>query len=233
MIDKRLSLIERPSPNHGPRKGCSSPDLVILHYTAMESCVAALDRLCDPDHEVSAHYLISREGKIFAMVSECRRAWHAGHSYWQGTTDINSRSIGIELDYPGSLSDYPPFPEAQMNALETLLGDIFKRWSILSSSVLGHSDIAPSRKADPGAKFDWTRLAKAGFAKGHENPKSVQPNSRLSPLDQFIFDLEKIGYDPRSSSKDLLNAFRLRWRQGHLGPLDDIDLMLAHTLVCA
>jgi N-acetylmuramoyl-L-alanine amidase len=138
--------------------------MVVLHYTAMASARAAADRLCDPWAEVSAHYLIGRDGAVLALVPEELRAWHAGTSAWGGVGDVNSRSIGIELDNPGHVLGYHPFPEPQMASLEALLAGVVARWAIRPERVLGHACVAPGRKIDPGRKFDWRRLARRGLA---------------------------------------------------------------------
>lgn len=164
-----MRIIQRPSPNFGERKGVSRPDMILIHYTGMETCEAAIARLCDPGPEVSAHYVISEAGQITQLVAEDRRAWHAGLSEWEGETDINSRSIGIELANPGPLDDLPPFPEPQMTALEWLIADIRTRWAIPDARILGHSNVAPGRKADPGPKFDWARI-RGGFDPSGQTP---------------------------------------------------------------
>lgn len=155
-----MKIIQRPSPNFGPRKGGVAPDMIIIHYTGMTGTDTALDRLCDPGPEVSAHYLISETGQCYQLVEEAWRAWHAGVGSWDGCMDINSQSIGIELANPGPLLDFPPFPEPQILALETLIADIRSRWVIPSGRILGHADVSPGRKIDPGPKFDWARLRK-------------------------------------------------------------------------
>ena len=153
------------SENHNERR-LGPPDMIVVHYTDMESAKAARARLCDPSAEVSAHYLIDIDGAVEQLVSEERRAWHAGVSEWGGETDINSRSIGIELQNQGpNGGGYHPFPEPQMAALEALLARIAARWSIRPENVVGHSDVAPGRKVDPGPKFDWARLVRLGLAK--------------------------------------------------------------------
>lgn len=149
-----------PSPNHGPRRGGACPDMVVLHHTAMVSVDAALARLRDPGPEVSAHYLVAEDGRTWALVPEERRAWHAGRACWGAVTDVNSRSIGIELANTGR----HPFPEPQMRALEALLSDIRARWPVPPERVVGHACVAPGRKVDPGPRFDWRRLALAGHA---------------------------------------------------------------------
>ncbi len=155
-----MGLIQRPSPNFDAR---SVPvDILLLHYTGMTSAKAALDRLCDPAAKVSAHYLIDEDGTVWQMVDEANRAWHAGVSSWRGCRDINGASIGIELVNPGHEFGYRAFPEAQMTALEALATGILARHAIIARNVIGHSDVAPMRKQDPGELFDWARLARAG-----------------------------------------------------------------------
>jgi len=156
-------MIERPSPNHDARPQGSAIDILVLHYTGMKTADAALARLCDPAARVSAHYTIDRDGEIYAHVPETRRAWHAGVSYWAGERDVNARSIGIELVNPGHEFGYVPFPEEQMAALIDLSGDILKRHPIPPHRVLAHSDVAPSRKSDPGELFSWAQLADFGI----------------------------------------------------------------------
>ena len=151
---RRPGLPVALSPNHGDRRGGARPDLIVIHYTAMATAAAARDRLCDPAAEVSAHWLIDEAGEATALVPEDRRAWHAGAGAWGGASDVNSRSIGIELANPGDR----PFPEPQMAALESLLAAIRTRWGIPPARVIAHSDMAPGRKTDPGPFFDWARL---------------------------------------------------------------------------
>ncbi|MGB0498458.1 MAG: N-acetylmuramoyl-L-alanine amidase [Rubricella sp.] len=196
-----MRALKRPSPNHGPRKGGAAVDMVVLHYTAMESAEASLARLCDPAAEVSAHYLIDLDGTLWQLVAEDRRAWHAGLSHWQGESDVNSRSIGIELQNRGD----HPFPVPQMRALEALLADIRARHAIPPERVLGHSDIAPERKGDPGARFDWRGLARAGHALWVEGTGGSDGVADL---------MRAAGYDPAAGAEALLSAFRLRF-----GPL--------------
>jgi N-acetylmuramoyl-L-alanine amidase len=208
------------SPNFGERRGGLSPTFIVLHYTAMASCQAAADRLCDPAFEVSAHYLIDYDGTVHPLVAETARAWHAGAGQWQGLDDMNSRSIGIELANDG----FEPFPEPQMAALETLLGAIMARWSIPPQGVIGHSDMAPGRKTDPGARFDWHRLARGGLAIWPLSEEVEAPDAA-----SFYDLLLAIGY-PDVSQEALLHAFRLRFRPIAQGPLDLTDLKLAQAL---
>lgn len=151
------------SPNVEPHRGGRRPDMLILHYTGMASAEAACRWLCDPASKVSCHYLVDEAGEVTQMVDEMSRAWHAGAASWEGDSDINSRSIGIEIHNPGPEGGYPDFPEAQMASVITLAGEIVARHQIRPEHVLAHSDVAPGRKVDPGEKFDWKRLAGAGI----------------------------------------------------------------------
>jgi N-acetylmuramoyl-L-alanine amidase len=154
-----------PSQNFEPRRGKTRPDMLILHYTGMMSCERAIFWLAEPRSKVSCHYVVDEHGRITQMVDEAHRAWHAGIASWAGETDINSASIGIEIHNPGHELGYPDFPEAQMAAVVALCQDIVARNAIPPQRVLGHSDVAPGRKIDPGEKFDWRRLHAAGV--GH------------------------------------------------------------------
>jgi N-acetylmuramoyl-L-alanine amidase len=154
-------LIERPSPNHDARG--TAIDMLVLHYTGMKTAEEALARLCDPQAKVSAHYTIDRDGRVYAHVPEERRAWHAGLSFWAGERNINGCSVGIELVNPGHEFGYEPFPETQIAALIDLAGEIMGRHAIPPGRVLGHSDVAPARKEDPGELFPWPQLADFGI----------------------------------------------------------------------
>ncbi|WP_244293973.1 N-acetylmuramoyl-L-alanine amidase [Pannonibacter carbonis] len=157
--DCSVSAKVHPSPNHNERRDAATIDMLVLHYTGMQDGTSALQRLCDPRAEVSAHYLVEEDGSILQCVPEARRAWHAGKSFWKGVTDINSCSIGIEIVNPGHNWGYRPFPEAQIAAVIALCADICARHRITPWRVLAHSDIAPERKEDPGELFPWDRLA--------------------------------------------------------------------------
>lgn len=214
-----------PSPNFGVRRDGLLPEFVVIHYTAMENCAAAAERLCDPAHEVSAHYLIDYDGTLHNLVPEEARAWHAGAGAWRGLTDMNSRSIGIELANDG----FEPFPEPQMAALETLLAGIMQRWGIPPQGVIGHSDMSPGRKSDPGARFDWQRLARAGL--------SVWPAPAIGPDPATGHDLScfrdvasRIGYQMDAGDDALLRAFRLRFRPWAKGPLEAADVQLVQAV---
>ncbi|GAK69218.1 putative N-acetylmuramoyl-L-alanine amidase [Agrobacterium rubi TR3 = NBRC 13261] len=154
-----------PSPNHGERIDVSAPDIIILHYTGMGTADSALSWLCNPESQVSSHYFVFEDGRVMQLVPETRRAWHAGKSVWDGANDINSRSIGIEIANAGHPAGLPDFPEAQIRAVIELCRDCGERWSIAPERVLGHSDIAPVRKIDPGEKFPWDVLSQNGV--GH------------------------------------------------------------------
>ena len=154
-----------PSPNFGARRDGRSPDMIILHYTGMETADGALKWLCTPESEVSCHYFVHEDGRIEQLVREADRAWHAGRSVWKGETDINSASIGIEIANAGHPGGLPDFPEAQVAAVIELCRDCGERWDIAPERVLAHSDVAPIRKVDPGEKFPWGRLHAAGV--GH------------------------------------------------------------------
>ncbi len=213
----RSKVLTDPSPNFGPRRDGLRPELVVIHYTAMKSCAAARDRLCDPAAEVSAHYLISEAGEVLSLVPEEMRAWHAGAGEWRGRGDVNSRSIGIELANSGA----HPFPEPQMAALEALLAGVMARWGIAPAAVIGHSDMAPGRKSDPGPRFDWRRLARAGLA--------VWPEAGAGDPARFAACARTFGY-PDAAPDTLLAAFRLRFRPWARGPLDATDAGLAADL---
>ena len=203
-----MQLIDHPSPNHGPRADGAAIDLLILHYTGMASGEAALARLCDPAAEVSAHYLIDEDGRVFRLVPEQRRAWHAGSAYWAGERDVNSRSIGIELVNPGHELGYRPFPDAQMAALEALTLDILARHPIPAHRVLGHSDVAPARKRDPGELFDWERLAEAGVgawprgvARRHRVTRSFGRDDHDEAIAEVQDGLRRYGYEVEPSGR--------------------------------
>ncbi|SEF92447.1 N-acetylmuramoyl-L-alanine amidase [Jhaorihella thermophila] len=188
----------------------------------MHGAEAALERLCDPAAEVSAHYLIGMDGTVWQLVEESERAWHAGAGEWGGQGDVNSRSIGIELDNLGN----HPFAEPQMAALERLLADIMTRWSIPPHGVIGHSDMAPGRKRDPGPRFDWARLARLGLAR---NPGRTTASHEPPGFDEFRRLARAAGYDDTIPDELLLETVRLRYRPWALGPLGAEDLAVLST----
>lgn len=216
-----MDLIAAPSPNFDARTG--PPDMLILHYTGMATGEAALARMRDPEAKVSAHYMVEEYGRVFALVPEERRAWHAGLSFWRGATDINSGSIGIEIVNPGHELGYPTFPDAQIAAVIDLLTDIRSRWTIPDDRILGHSDVAPGRKEDPGEKFPWKRLAEAGHGLWVE--PAAAPGVALAEGDvgTGVFALQagltRFGYScPPSGTYDawtttVVHAFQSHWRQ--------------------
>lgn len=170
----------RVSPNFGPREGTRKPDMIVLHYTGMETGQGAEAWLCDPASEVSSHYLVHEDGRIVQMVRESDRAWHAGKSSWRGVTDTNSRSVGIEIVNPGHALGYPKFPKVQIDAVIGLCRGIIGRHGIAPEFVLAHSDAAPGRKVDPGEKFPWPRLFEAGV--GHLVKPAPIRRGRVSQL---------------------------------------------------
>ncbi len=157
-----MNSTERASPNWNERGG-QAPDLLLLHYTGMTTAQAALERLCDPAAEVSAHWLVEEDGRVWRLVPEEKRAWHAGRSHWAGASDLNARSVGIEIVNPGHEFGYRAFPPAQIAAVTELCRGVLQRWPIPPARVLGHSDVAPLRKSDPGELFPWRALAAAGI----------------------------------------------------------------------
>ena len=171
-----------PSPNHDARAAGLSTDILLLHYTGMTSTEIAIERLRDPAARVSSHYVVDEPGTILQLVPEARRAWHAGLSSWEGENDINSRSIGIEIGNPGHSYDYPDFPEAQIAAVIALCRDIVARRRIRPDRVLAHSDVAPQRKVDPGEKFPWERLHRAGVG-AWIAPSPIRPGAVLTLRD--------------------------------------------------
>jgi len=185
-----VNRIECPSPNHNAR--AADVSMIVLHYTGMESAEAAIQRLCDPEANVSAHYLIHEDGRVLSMVAEERRAWHAGASHWRGVTDVNSASIGIEIVNPGHEWGYRDFPEAQIEALIGLVADIKERHGITRGNVVGHSDIAPARKRDPGERFPWGRLARLRLALPRPTRNLMDPGWTGAG---FLLALERFGYD--------------------------------------
>ncbi len=200
------NLIDTPSPNHDER---SLPvSMIVLHYTGMKDAASAIARLADPAAKVSCHYLIAEDGQIIRMVPEERRAWHAGQSWWRGITDINSASIGIEIVNPGHEFGYRPFPEEQIDALVPLLSDIKERHGITRGNVVGHSDIAPQRKQDPGELFPWGRLARLRLALPRPAKNLMDPRWTDAG---FLLALERFGYDV-SDKLAAVVAFQRRFR---------------------
>ncbi|MGX7896666.1 N-acetylmuramoyl-L-alanine amidase [Tsuneonella sp. HG222] len=199
---------EAPSPNWNDR-GEDTISMVVLHYTDMLSADEAIARMCDPEAEVSAHYLVSREGEVVRLVDEDKRAWHAGVSFWRGHANVNGKSIGIELDNPGHTNGYEPFPDAQIEALIPLLARIVRRYDIPRANVVGHSDIAPQRKLDPGELFPWDRLAEGRLCL--PRPEKLELGDPFDNDGAFYLALERFGYDV-SDGHAAVSAFQRRWR---------------------
>ena len=205
-MDPELVHRELPSPNWDER--ALPVTMVVLHYTEMER-EAALERLTDPEAKVSAHYFIAEDGEVVRLVDEGKRAWHAGASYWRGHKDVNSASIGIELDHPGHAFGYRGFAEPQIEALVPLLSDIVRRHNIPRANVVGHSDVAPARKVDPGEMFPWDRLAECRLCLSR--PEKLDLGDPFPNDSSFYLALERFGYDV-SAGKKAVEAFQRRWR---------------------
>ena len=207
-------MIVRPSPNFDIRRHPVS--MLVLHYTGMQSAAEALDRLTDAQAKVSAHWVVAEDGQIISLVDESSRAWHAGKAWWRGITDVNSASIGIEIVNPGHEFGYRPFPAEQMAAVEELVAAAVARFGIDPSNVVGHSDIAPARKDDPGELFDWPRLARAGLAvavpAGGFDPNWTDAGT-LAALQRYGYDVT----EPRAA----VIAFQRRFRPANIdGSID-------------
>ena len=210
-----MDMIWTPSPNFDERKLPVS--ILVMHYTGMKDAASAINWLANPDAKVSAHYVVTEDGQVVNMVKEELRAWHAGRGYWRGIDDVNSASIGIEIVNPGHEWGYVPFPEEQMDAVTRLAHDVVKRHNIVPSNVIGHSDLAPSRKLDPGELFDWDRLAKLGIAL-----KKPPLNLGDPPWTDggFMLALERFGYDI-TAEEDAVRAFQRRFRPNNIDGVID------------
>ncbi|WP_285713470.1 N-acetylmuramoyl-L-alanine amidase [Erythrobacter oryzae] len=207
---------ERLSPNFDER---SLPiTMAVIHYTEMKPVGAAIERLTDPEAKVSAHYLITEEGGVIRLVPEDKRAWHAGASYWRGIPDVNSASIGIELDHPGHGLGYRGFAEAQIDALIPLLHRIVKQYDIPRANVVGHSDVAPMRKVDPGELFPWDRLAQHKLCL--PKPECLAAGNPFHNWGSFFLALERFGYDITDQAK-AVEAFERRWRPERITGVPD------------
>jgi N-acetylmuramoyl-L-alanine amidase len=214
-------VIGRPSLNHNERPAGKPIDMLVIHYTGMRDVESALQRLTDPAVQVSSHYLIDEAGEVYRLVDEKRRAWHAGVSYWAGERDINGISVGIELANPGHEIGYRPFAEPQMTALISLCRGILARHPVPPSRVLGHSDVAPARKIDPGELFDWPRLADAGIGQW---PKPADGPGDLAAVQKA---LARFGYEVAPGGKldeatrTALSAFQRHFRPARIDGLSD------------
>ncbi len=239
----------RPSPNHGERRGerCGGRqvDMLLLHYTGMESAEGALSWLCNPVSGVSAHYFVFEDGRLAQMVAETERAWHAGKSFWAGEADTNSCSVGIEIANPGHAGGSPEFPARQMAAVIDLCRDILSRHQIPQWRVLGHSDVAPGRKQDPGEKFDWPGLARAGIGlwpgpveAGVAKDPSVNLDGTGKVVRNFQEKLAAFGYgidvtgQLDTPTKTIVRAFHLHYRPDRVDkPFDNISMVMLNRLL--
>ena len=238
-----IETIDTPSPNFNART--KAPDALILHYTGMQSGEAALERLRDPAAEVSSHYMVEEDGRIFFLVPEERRAWHAGASFWQGERDMNSASVGIEIVNPGHEFGYRAFPDAQIAAVIALVADIRTRWQIPDNKIIAHSDVAPARRQDPGELFPWKILAEAGHGLWAE--PAASPGAPLGEGDEGagVFALQagltRLGYDCAptgqydAATATIVAAFQRHWLQTRVDGVacGDTRARLVHLLRAA
>ena len=219
-----MDVIQRPSPNFDPRPEGAPIDILVLHYTGMRTAEEALARLCDPEARVSSHYTIDEAGRIYRHVDESKRARHAGVSYWAGERDVNNRSIGIEIVNPGHEFGYVPFPEAQIAAVIALSRDILARHPISPDRVVGHSDVAPARKMDPGELFPWAFLAQheIGFFPRADRNESIQVSE-----DRFAAMLGSYGYGVaphvETPLATVVTAFQRHFRPERVDGVIDAD----------
>lgn len=210
-----MIITDAPSPNFGPRAGGRVPDLLILHYTDTRTAFDALKILQDPERQVSSHYLVDENGQIMRLVAEEMRAWHAGKSWWEGEGDVNSRSIGIEIQNPGHQFGYIPFPDQQIQSVIELCRDIIARHRILPYHVLAHSDIAPDRKADPGELFPWARLAQQGVGlfPVPSDADEADAEDIMGNEGDIKSLMTRYGYPPQADFKTLVTAFQRHFEQ--------------------
>jgi N-acetylmuramoyl-L-alanine amidase len=233
-----------PSPNHGERKNGKRPDMIVLHYTGMVDAKAALDRLCTPESEVSAHYLVFEDGRIVQCVKEAWRAWHAGVASWAGESDINSCSIGVEIANPGHDFGYPDFPRRQIAAVIALCRGIIVRRGIPADRVLAHSDVAPGRKRDPGEKFPWQALHDSGVGQWTKPAPIVErgPQLKLGDNNNDVRDLQlafaDFGYGVTlngifdETTHNVVTAFQRHFRPAKIdGIADDSTLRTLDALL--
>jgi len=221
-----VRIRDLPSPNQDDRPAGQAIDMLVLHYTGMQSGQAAIDRLRDPLAAVSSHYVVEEDGTVFRLVEEERRAWHAGISHWRGASGLNGRSIGIEIVNPGHEFGYRPYPALQMAAVCDLCLDILSRHPIAPRDVVAHSDVAPDRKEDPGELFDWEGLAANGVGLW---PKNAAPNMNGDALDL----LGMIGYRTDLPLPVLLRAFQRHWRPARVDGLLDAGTLKRLRVVAA
>ena len=222
-----MQVIDAPSPNFNDR---SLPiTMIVLHYTGMETGEAAIERLRDPAAKVSSHYLVAEDGIVLRLVDEDKRAWHAGRSHWRGVKDINSASVGIEIVNPGHEWGYRPFPDEQIAAVIRLVHEIKDRYGITRGNVVGHSDIAPARKLDPGELFPWGKLARLRLALPRPTKNLMDPGWTDGG---FLLALERFGYDVEDGPA-AVTAFQRRFRPEMVDGIIDAEcrmLLLALLL---
>ena len=213
-------LTQHPSPNFDARPAGTPVDMIVIHYTDMKSAAEALDRLTDPEAGVSAHYLIDEDGAVHRLVDEEMRAWHAGEARWRGRRDINARSVGIELANPGHHFGYRPFPDPQMAACIELSLSVLTRHPIPARNVVGHSDVAPRRKKDPGELFDWRRLAEKGLGLWPE----ASPGPAAGKIDEggIAAMLAEAGYETEDLAMTVA-AFQRHYRPTLTGGVIDAE----------
>jgi N-acetylmuramoyl-L-alanine amidase len=224
-----LEILSAPSPNFDARKG--PPDMIVMHYTGMETGESALSRLRTPEAKVSSHYLVEEDGRVFSLVAEERRAWHAGRGSWRGETDCNSVSVGIEIVNPGHEFGYRAFPEAQIAAVIALTGEIRSRWQVPDNRIIGHSDLAPARKQDPGELFPWKVLAAAGHGLWAEADPAPGDALAEGAEGVGVFALQagltRLGYDCAPSgqfdgaTREVVMAFQRHWVQSRFDGVAD------------
>ena len=233
LIEPDSGLVARlcASPNHGARAGGKAPDSIILHYTGMADGPSALAWLCNPRSSVSCHYLVEEDGAVVQLVAERRRAWHAGRSSWRGVEDMNSASLGIEIVNGGHDGGLPPFPERQIRAIIELCRDLGSRHAIAPERILAHSDIAPGRKQDPGERFPWSELFRAGI--GHWVPERSAHGAVLKPGDQgagvaalqaalarYGYGIDRTGHFDEAT-RVVVAAFQRHFRQSRVDGIAD------------
>jgi len=239
-----LKITQNYSPNFSiPKRSKKNIKYIIIHYTGMKNELLALNRLTDYKSKVSAHYLIKKNGKIFNLVPDLYEAWHAGKSNWKNVKSLNAHSIGIEIQNSGHENSYEKFSNKQMNSVKKLLRFLMVRYRVNSKNILGHSDIAPNRKKDPGEKFPWKELAKVKLAHWHQLNEKELIKYRLKKINflekkEFFMNLQKIGYTKAKSKSSieekrlLVKAFQRRFRQGLVNGISDQEcLILSKNLI--
>ncbi|OSQ38566.1 N-acetylmuramoyl-L-alanine amidase [Thalassospira mesophila] len=220
-----------PSPNFGDRPADCAIDMLVLHYTGMPNGDMALTRMCDPASQVSAHYMVEEDGCIYQLVAESKRAWHGGRGYWRGCTDVNSRSVGIEIVNPGHEFGYRPFAVAQIDAVITLCQAILRRHNIPAHNIIAHSDMAPDRKEDPGELFPWHQLAENGIGLWPRHLDADADDKEVDPETVFDSLLQQFGYGPGQKTENRI-AFQRHWHPQCLnGPANAHSIAILKNLI--